>query len=390
MNEASHPEFFSHLGAFLAQQRESIIAAWMDRVAKDPRIPAADRLSKSALADHIPAVLEELVEHLRSKHPQGDLPATVAQDAKKHGIERWQQGYRLEELLWEITQLRGVFIEVMSKFETEEYPISEVAARDEARTEVHFFLDNLARISTQRYVDEQQAELKKLSDSRLHLMRTVSHELRNVLNGLGLTTQSLYEDEQELSHLRDVIGRSVQHMKELLDDLLELSSLVSNQRAVRITECSPAIILHDINTLFTPLAEAKGLGFTASCDPALKRLNSDQGMIKQIATNLVSNAIKYTEAGRICLEFRMEESEKWAIVVTDTGVGIAPEEHEQIFSDLYRVEKTAHLQGIGLGLSIVSRLVELLNGTIRVESEAGKGSRFEVILPQTHVSEPAS
>lgn len=86
------------------------------------------------------------------------------------------------------------------------------------------------------------------------------------------------------------------------------------------------------------------------------------------------------------LEFLLAAPERWAIVVKDTGVGIAAAEHDQIFADLYRVEKTAHLQGIGLGLSIVSRLVELLNGAINVESEPGRGSRFEVVLPCVHGS----
>ena len=363
------------------------MASWIERVANDPRIPAADRIPKPALVDHIPAVLDELVDHLRSKQAAGDLPAGVERDAKEHGITRWQQGYRLEELLWEITQLRTVFIEAMSEFEIEEFPVLEGAERDAARTKVHAFLDNLAWLSTQRYVDEQQAELKKLSASRLRLMRTVSHELRNVLNGLGLAAKSLSEEESgDIPYLRDVLGRNVQHMKELLDDLLELSSLVSNQRPVRVTESSPAIMLHDIQTIFTPVAEAKGLKLTAWFDPTMERLCTDQGMIKQIVMNLVSNAIKYTEAGEICLEFRLAGSESWAIVVKDTGVGIAADEHDQIFADLYRVEKTAHLQGIGLGLSIVSRLVELLNGTIQVESEPGKGSRFEVVLPRNHVA----
>ncbi|RYD81913.1 MAG: ATP-binding protein, partial [Verrucomicrobiaceae bacterium] len=133
---------------------------------------------------------------------------------------------------------------------------------------------------------------------------------------------------------------------------------------------------------YEPLAEAKRLHLEGSCDAALGNLISDELKIKQIASNLVSNALKYTVQGSVRLSFRTVDPHRWMIEVEDTGPGIPPHELERIFQEFHRVKETAHQQGTGLGLAITKRLVDLLGGQIRVESAVGMGSRFEVLLPR--------
>ena len=146
---------------------------------------------------------------------------------------------------------------------------------------------------------------------------------------------------------------------------------------VRIPELVDELVAH-----FQPAAELRSLAFEADYDPSLELVVGDPTKLRQISYNLLSNALKYTERGRVVLSVRAVDADRWALIVEDTGPGIAPEECGQIFSEYHRAADTAHLEGTGLGLSIVKRLVDLLRGEIHLESQLGRGSRFEVILPR--------
>ena len=372
----------SRIADMLTQRRGEIVAEWLRRLRNDPRITSADRLSQPALVDHVPLLLEGIVRLLQSG---GEARAVhvADEDAKDHGIQRLQQGYRLEEVLWEFGQLRTLLTEEILKLEAAESGALPPTRMILPLSTVQFYLDGLACRSVKQYVEEQHFELKKSGESRLHLMRSVSHELRNVLNSLGLAAQSLEEGgEHDLGFLRGLLQRNIGQMKELLDDVLELSSLQSGKGTVRPSEFLPATLLAEMRATYAPAAEAKGLRLSVIADPGLKAIRGDQLKVKQIAANLISNAIKYTVAGEVIVRFGEVDERNWSIAVSDTGVGIADEEQSQIFSELYRVEKTAQLPGVGLGLSIVSQLVELCGGTVQVDSKPGSGSTFTVILPR--------
>lgn len=367
----------------LTQRRDEIVAEWLRRLRSDPRITSTDRLSQPALVDHVPLLLDGIVRLLQSG---GEARAThvADEDAKDHGIQRLQQGYRLEEVLWEFGQLRTLLTEEILKFEAAESGALPPTRMIPPLNAVQFYLDGLACRSVKQYVEEQHFELKKSGESRLHLMRSVSHELRNVLNSLGLAAQSLEDvDEHDLGFLQGVLRRNIGQMKELLDDVLELSILQSGKAAVRPSDFLPATLLEEMRATYAPAAQAKGLKLSVIADPALQAIRGDQLKVKQIAANLISNAIKYTFTGEVTVNFGVIDEKSWSIAVSDTGVGIADEEQGQIFSELYRVENTAQLPGVGLGLSIVSRLVELCGGTVQVDSRPGSGSTFTVILPRS-------
>jgi hypothetical protein len=388
-NAPEHASTLADFAEFLAQRRERIIAQWLERVRADERIQPAGRLSGPALIDHMPVLLDHLCTLLRSR---GDFPrrdSAPEKDAQDHGLERLEQGYRVDELLWEITQFRVTLIQLMADFGSQR-PTFTDAERVATQSKVHLFLDDLAARSAGRFVDAQKAELQRMCDSRLYLMRTVSHELRNVLNGLGLAAHSLEDEETtDLPLIRDMVGRNVHHMRELLDDLLQLSAIDSGQSVVRVSEFTPAALLHDLTVTYEPMAEARGLSLQSQTDAGVGAIANDYLKCKQIAANLISNAIKYTTRGQVSVAITDSGPDLWSIVISDTGVGIPYEEQSHVFEELYRVEKTAHIQGVGLGLSIVSRLVQLLHGTIRMESRPGEGSRFEVTLPRVYVSSAA-
>jgi signal transduction histidine kinase len=217
----------------------------------------------------------------------------------------------------------------------------------------------------------------------------MSHELRNVLNGLGLAAE-LIEDEaaEPVREMRVTLRRNVGHMKELLDDLLDLSALVNGQQVVRPLPFSPARMLKHVEAVYRPMAEAKGLAFHLEADPELIEVFGDERKIEQVTTNLLSNAIKYTDQGEIRLRCQALASDRWSVSVSDTGAGISKEDQKEIFSEFYRVETTSNVRGVGLGLAISCRLVELLDGELRLTSALGVGSTFEVLFPVRFAKAP--
>src|SRR5947209_9576022 len=187
-----------------------------------------------------------------------------------------------------------------------------------------------------------------------------------------------------------LLERNLEHMAPLAGDLLTFATIFDAANSPRLVSLRVGELVDELVSDFRPLAEAKGVRFSGEHDADVDFVTSDPTKLRQIASNLISNALKYTESGRIDLAVRSVNPQQWAISVQDTGPGIAAEEREHLFDEYYRSGRTAHLEGTGLGLSIVRRLVDVLGGEIRLVSELGRGSRFEVILPRNDSSLSAS
>jgi signal transduction histidine kinase len=136
--------------------------------------------------------------------------------------------------------------------------------------------------------------------------------------------------------------------------------------------------------IIEPLANAKNLEIAVECDPVLDQVMTDYLRLQQIVTNLVSNAIRYTQAGTITIKTELLSDKHWSICITDTGIGIASEDCDRIFMPFFRADSSLGSlmpDSTGLGLAIVARLVNLLQGKIELVSEVGVGSSFTVIFP---------
>jgi hypothetical protein len=136
--------------------------------------------------------------------------------------------------------------------------------------------------------------------------------------------------------------------------------------------------------MIEPLAQAEGLQLKIDCDRAPSKVFTDSFRLQQVLTNLLSNAVRYTDVGFIQVTCQSLAGEKWCLAVTDTGIGIAPEDRNRIFepySQAFFNQGRRRHEGTGLGLSLVSRLVKLLQGEIQLISEVGVGSTFTVTLP---------
>jgi len=228
-------------------------------------------------------------------------------------------------------------------------------------------------------------ELERLDRYKTTFMLTVAHELRAPLTALQsfllASLKGYIPPDQQQPVLQQAIGRS-QELLDLVDDLLKLAAVKSEQEMKRREVISLADPLEKVLPLFKTQADEKGLTLTLEArQHPLVRADRDQ--MGQLWTNLISNAIKYTPPGgrvRVILE----EEEKWAVgMVEDTGIGIAPEDKTPIFEEFYRTRQAKEMEprGTGLGLPLVKRIVEGHGGSIEVQSALGQGSRFVFRLP---------
>lgn len=366
------------LGDFLALHSNRIVTTWMERVKADPRLTTADSLSEPQLKDHVPKLVSSLIASLRSGAALAD--PTAKTDADKHGVQRWQQGYRLREVLLEIFWLRAVLFREATLFATGQP--NELLLQSDACELTDKFLNEIESHSVAQFVEANETALHKAHQETLRIIRTVSHELRNMLNSVSLASVVLDAgDQAAIEDMRRSLSINTAHMSAVLDDLLDLSNVLSGASTIQAKPFDFSGLLDCLNGTFSQMAESKGLVFVFSTDGKLDKIWGDELKIRQIIENLVSNAIKFTFSGEVRLRCEAVGEDEFAIVVEDTGVGIAEADRELVFSQSYQVKPESPLRGSGLGLWIVARLVKLLHGSIELRSEPEKGSIFKVVLP---------
>ena len=235
-------------------------------------------------------------------------------------------------------------------------------------------------VSLIKQLYESDMQNKELISSRKKAMHTITHELRTPLTAIhGYAELIQGHDTDNISRYAESILQAAGRMIAMLNTLLDFFRLDSgkenaNSAPFRLQGMADALL-----TEFIPLAEAKDLRFTVECcDDVI--LMGDKERIMQVCGNLLSNAVKFTQSGNV--SFRMEyNGSVLSIVVEDTGNGMSGEEQQRVFGAFERLSNAATQDGFGLGLSIVKRIVDMLDGTIRLDSEKGRGCRFTIELP---------
>jgi signal transduction histidine kinase len=216
----------------------------------------------------------------------------------------------------------------------------------------------------------------------------MSHELRTPLNAIIGFSEVLSEkmfgelNEKQADYLKD-IHESGKHLLSLINDILDLSKIEAGRMELDLASFHLPTAISNAMTLVRERAQRHGIKLGLDVDARLGDFNADERKVKQILLNLLSNAVKFTpEGGRVDVSAKMD-TDKVAIAVRDTGVGIAPEDQAALFEEFKQVGKdsTRKAEGTGLGLALTKRFVELHGGEIRVDSAPGKGSTFTVTLP---------
>ena len=223
--------------------------------------------------------------------------------------------------------------------------------------------------------------------SRKKAVHTITHELRTPLTAItgyaGLMDKEHDADKTGM-YIRN-IRQSSDRMRRMLNTLLDFFRLDNGKEQPNVSPCRISNIAHILETEFMPIAMNKGLSLTVDNNTDAVVL-TDKERILQIGNNLLSNAIKFTENGGVSLTMDYDNG-VLKLAVEDTGTGMTEEEQQRVFGAFERLSNAVTKDGFGLGLSIVERIVAMLGGTIRLESEKGKGSRFTVEIPMQTADE---
>ena len=223
--------------------------------------------------------------------------------------------------------------------------------------------------------------------SRKKAVHTITHELRTPLTaitGYAGLMQKDYNTDKIGGYIQN-IQQSSDRMREMLNILLSFFRLDNGKEQPNISPCRISAIINTLETEFMPIAMNKGLALTIHCHKETL-VRTDKERILQIGNNLLSNAIKFTENGIVSLTMGYDNG-MLKLIVEDTGTGMTNEEQQRVFGAFERLSNAAAKDGFGLGLSIVQRIVTMLGGTIQLDSEKGKGSRFTVKIPMQTTEE---
>jgi signal transduction histidine kinase len=368
----------------LERRKDEILTRW--RKAAEEESAESKRLAElddNELLDHLPAITEALIYVLR-----GEKSSRIEDASRRHGHQRRLDGYSVLDVLWELTILRRVFLAVLR--EASEGVAEAVVVA--ARTMILDLLDLCARSSIEQHVQETEqerdaaaAKAASLEVQRQRFLGALSHELRNQIQPILFGLHRLKDSNPSAQQLRalEMIERQTRHQAFLLEDLLDLNrgrlgKIELKLSSVDLREC----VRHGIEA---NQAEVNLKSLNVKLDLPGEPIYAfvDRERICQVATNLMSNAVKFTPNGG-SIVWQVFQEPSWLVMcIRDTGRGIKADDLGNIFDIFFQGQAAdAGQRGLGIGLTVVKNLVELHRGTIQVHSEGdGKGTEFIVRIP---------
>jgi len=417
------------LASWLGQRRDKILQAWRSAVRTDPQLTTGDSLPRAQLYDHIPALLHAF-EHKLDPAAAGAGGATLEEQhesAAAHGLHRWQQGYNLREVTRELGLLNECVVT-----ELEHYARARPRLEHEVMASARRLWAELCSIgiaeSTAQYFRLQQMEarghmldleqaldkLRELEQTRAELWQQAAHDLRGNLGVVANATAGLTQQQTgdaARDRLLRLLGRNVASLRHLLDDVTGLARLQAGQEERRLAALDVAQLVHELSEDLQPFAQERGLSLRCT-GPVPFVVEGDAVKIRRIAQNLVINAIKYTRDGGIDLAWgdsADNDARRWVLRVEDSGPGFhagpgapmagALEEATDVAKESepgpdasagpapVDARPVSQAQGEGIGLSIVKRLCELLDASVELQSVAGRGTRFRILLPRQYAGD---
>ena len=234
-------------------------------------------------------------------------------------------------------------------------------------------------------LEDAKTKAEAANKAKSEFLATVSHEVRTPLNGVLGTTEVLLNTDLSERQRRfgQIIHGSAKTLLSIINNILDFSKIEAGKIELEMVAFDARNIVEEVQDLFNEMAEKKGLRFGSHVAPHLpRRLTGDAGRLRQVLTNLVGNAIKFTERGEVMIHIRPDEigadSMRLRVEVRDTGIGVPPESQRRIFESFAQADQstTRRYGGTGLGLAIAKQLTTMMGGEIGVDSKPGEGSTF--------------
>lgn len=385
-----------------AKQGRAIAEKLIVKIDGDRKITGSSYLGYSAIKDSLPAICQNLLKAIANSD-LSLLTEERAEIGEKHGCIRSEQEFNPEEIVREFYLLKQI---ILAEFKPQllncspEEILQKLASVDEA-------IDCVMENSFQSYAENKRYQLEKLRQqifltnqelTRLiedhhHHISYLTHEIKNPLTSI-IGYSDLFIRQQQLlcaennsslsnlSHIQQVLQQGRKVLR-LVNDSLEISSYQQGILKLRLQKVNVCSIIENIVFSLKSSVDAKQLDLVTECLPKPLEIETDSLRLQQIITNLLVNAIRYTQSGKIELTCHQIKNQLLEIKVTDTGVGIPESEQKRIFEPYFRSTKSPKNvpEGIGLGLAIVNQLVTMLRGQITLVSEVNVGSTFIVTIP---------
>ncbi|MEA2329084.1 MAG: hypothetical protein QOE68_4043 [Thermoanaerobaculia bacterium] len=425
----------NELASELLERREDILDAWRAAGDAGPGGSIASSLSRAQFNDHIPAVLDCLAATLRAWPEEQDSEAVQLQAARvcEHGLQRWQQGYPLRELIAEWGYLQVCVVDELERY-AEEHPSLDPSVMPAARRAWSQLCASGVTQSATQYWRLQQAEsaghvndlekalsaLQAIEHSRAEAWRTAAHDLRGSVTVVKGAATLLHDSDATQPELRgevaDMLTKSVSSLHDMLNDLLSLARLEAGHEQRELTTFDAAALLRDFCIASQSAASERGL-YLKMDGPESMPVQGDRTKILRIVQNLLLNAVKYTQRGGVTVIWGLDngrDTDRWTFAVQDTGPGIDENRAAPLAQELHSATEAAdeardastdrrrdipaattlpsasealpqsQQPGEGVGLSIVKRLCELLDAGLELATKPGQGTTIRVILPRSY------
>ena len=394
-----------------------LVRAWRACIVADPKLTTGDSLPRAQLVDHLPYWLQAFADDLAAAPggvAAGSVGAEETRNAEAHGLQRWQQGYDLEEVTREWSALHRCLVVELDRYAKATPDVAhEVLAGarltlavyiGEATSEsasTYFALEQLEAAGSLHDLEKALGDLRELEQRRAELWQQAAHDLRGNLGVVSNVATGLTFDGLPAERRKDFLGllrNNVVALSHLLDDVTDLARLHAGHEQRRVASFDAADLLRRLCDDVRPLAEAKALSLKVA-GPETLAVQGDAVKVRRIAQNLLLNALKYTSAGGVTVSWGdtpARDDGRWMLSVEDTGPGFharpgaplfnalaAAQREEVVDSDARPVHQS---QGEGLGLAIVKRLCELLDASIELDSAVGRGTTVRVLVPKHYAA----